>query len=256
MIDRGSGPPIVLIPGIQGRWEWMTPAVDALAERHRVLTFSLNEATGSDAWFDRWVRLIDRRLEVAGVEAATLVGVSFGGLIAIRYAASRPSRVRRLVLVSTPSPRFKLNARQEQHLKHPVLTFPLFLAGAIGRVSPEIFAARPRWSARLKLGAEYGWRTVRARFNPPLMREWVRAWTATDLVPDCARVAAPTVVITGEPSLDRVVKVASTREFLDLIPHARHVVLRGTGHVGLITKPREFASLLDEMTVTPAAYAS
>ena len=246
MIDRGSGPPVVLIPGIQGRWEWMSPGVDALAERHRVLTFSLGDAAGDDAWFDRWVRLIDRRLDDAGLESATIAGVSFGGLIAIRYAARRPSRVRRLVLASTPSPRYRLDPRQELHLRHPLLTFPLFLAGAIGRVSPEIFAARPRWGSRLQLGAEYGWRTVRARFNPPLMREWVRAWTSTDLTADCAQVTAPTLVITGEPGLDRVVRVASTLELLDFIPHARHTVLRGTGHVGIITKPREFASLLTE----------
>jgi len=59
-------------------------------------------------------------------------------------------------------------------------------------------------------------------------------------------VTAPTLVITGEPGLDRVVNVASTLELLGLIPHARHTVLRGTGHVGIITKPREFASLLTE----------
>lgn len=243
-VDRGSGSPVVLIPGLQGRWEWMTPGVEALAERHRVLTFSLGDAAGPGSWFDAWVELIDRRLDDAGVEAATIVGVSFGGLIAIRYAARRPSRVRQLVLASTPSPRFRPNARQERYLRHPVLTFPFFLAGAIWRVSPEIFAARPRWSSRLRLGAQYGWRTVRARFNPPLMRQWVRAWTAADLMADCARVAAPTLLITGEPSLDRVVKVASTLELLELIPHARHAVLRGTGHVGIITKPREFVSLL------------
>ena len=40
VIDRGAGTPLVLIPGIQGRWEWMAPAVDALAARTRVLTGS------------------------------------------------------------------------------------------------------------------------------------------------------------------------------------------------------------------------
>ena len=40
MIDRGSGPPIVMIPGIQGRWEWMGPAIHEVAKRCRVLTFS------------------------------------------------------------------------------------------------------------------------------------------------------------------------------------------------------------------------
>ena len=41
IVDQGSGPPIVLSPGLQGRWEWMRPAVDALAKHYRVITFSL-----------------------------------------------------------------------------------------------------------------------------------------------------------------------------------------------------------------------
>ena len=41
IVDLGSGVPVVMVPGIQGRWEWMKPAVDALAERCRVVTFSL-----------------------------------------------------------------------------------------------------------------------------------------------------------------------------------------------------------------------
>ena len=41
VVDVGSGQPLVLIPGIQGRWQWMRPAVRELAKRFRVATFSL-----------------------------------------------------------------------------------------------------------------------------------------------------------------------------------------------------------------------
>src|SRR5438034_219494 len=37
IVDRGSGPPLVLIPGLQGRWEYQHATVDALAETFRVL---------------------------------------------------------------------------------------------------------------------------------------------------------------------------------------------------------------------------
>ena len=32
VIGEASRPTIVIVPGIQGRWEWIRPAVDALAE--------------------------------------------------------------------------------------------------------------------------------------------------------------------------------------------------------------------------------
>ena len=53
--ERGRGSPIVLIPGLQGRWEWMMPAVDALSARHRTFSFSLNDsdaATTPERAFD------------------------------------------------------------------------------------------------------------------------------------------------------------------------------------------------------------
>ena len=41
IFDEGSGPPIVVIPGVQGRWEWMRPALRALATHCRVISYSL-----------------------------------------------------------------------------------------------------------------------------------------------------------------------------------------------------------------------
>ena len=38
IVDRGSGPPLVLIPGLQGRWEYARPTVDALSAFFRVIT--------------------------------------------------------------------------------------------------------------------------------------------------------------------------------------------------------------------------
>ena len=47
MIDVGAGTPLVLIPGIQGRWEWMEPSVEALAREYRVITASLPGEPGT-----------------------------------------------------------------------------------------------------------------------------------------------------------------------------------------------------------------
>jgi 3-oxoadipate enol-lactonase len=77
------------------------------------------------------------------------------------------------------------------------------------------------------------------------MAAWVHAWMSTDFVSDCRSIRAPTLLITGDASLDRVVPVASSLDYLQLIPGSRHVVLRQTGHLGLITRPEEYARLIE-----------
>ena len=78
------------------------------------------------------------------------------------------------------------------------------------------------------------------------MAACVRAWEETDLVTACDRVIAPTLVITGEESLDRVVPVASSLDYLSLISGATHTKFDRTGHLGLVLRPREFAALVTD----------
>src|SRR3954468_15641461 len=98
IIDVGSGPPLVLVPGIQGRWEWMKPAVDALARHCRVITFSLADEPTCGAHFDEasgfdcYVQQIVTAMDAAGVRTAAICGVSYGGLIAAAFAARHPQR--------------------------------------------------------------------------------------------------------------------------------------------------------------------
>jgi pimeloyl-ACP methyl ester carboxylesterase len=71
-----------------------------------------------------------------------------------------------------------------------------------------------------------------------------RLISSDDVRPDCARIAAPTLVITGERHLDHVVPVDGSSEYLRLIPNARAAVLERTGHLGSITRPEAFAEIV------------
>ncbi len=264
MIDKGHGPLVILVPGMQGRWEWMSPTIDALAVSHRVMSFSLGEmgpdpfipGDGStagepvDGWFGGWLRIIDRMIDDAHERQAVLVGVSFGGVVAARYAARYPNRVRALVLASTPKPRWRPDRRQKSYLRRPRLTLPLFAVRGFFRLAPEIMTARPSWPLRLKLAGQYARRVVSAPVSTASMARWIRAWLSLDIESDCPHVKAPTLVVTGEPHLDRVVPVADSREYLRLIPDARYAVLPETGHLGVITKPFRFAEMVDRFLET------
>ena len=100
MVDRGHGPAVLMIPGIQGRWEWMNPVVDAVVARCRVISGSLTGDRGSlrsiDAahGFDDCLGWVDELLDRTGIEQVSVCGISYGGFVALRYAAHRPERVK------------------------------------------------------------------------------------------------------------------------------------------------------------------
>jgi 3-oxoadipate enol-lactonase len=250
LVAIGSGPPLVLIPGLQGRWEWMAPAVEALARSFRVFTFSLADERRSghafrpELGFDNYVVQIDRVLEEAGEPAVALCGVSYGGLIALRYAALRPARATHLILASALVPEAVPHERVRFYDRAPRLLFPLFCVASSRRVTPEIRSALPRLREQLSCGFQQTVRVLRAPASPQLMIQRLKLIDGMDVAPMASRVAAPTLVLTGEPGLDRTVPVEATRRYLDLIPGSQLGCVERTGHLATITRPQRFAELI------------
>jgi pimeloyl-ACP methyl ester carboxylesterase len=224
----------------------MRPALNALRTVGPVSTFSLNEEDGQGDPFRQWMARIDRLIEGTGQPRAVLVGVSFGGIVATRYAAMHPDRVAALVLVSAPSPRMPLGRAERTLVRHPLATLPFFAVRGVTRLAPEIVSAKPTWSARATFALAYGRQVLAKPIAPRQMARWVLAWQAADVLSECARVTVPTHVITGERGLDRVVPVDSTLDYLRLIPGATASVLARTGHIGLVSRPDQFAALVRE----------
>jgi len=248
VVDVGHGVPVVLIPGIQGRWEWMRPAVKALAARCRVITFSLADEPTADAAFDEtrgfsaYVEQVATAMDAAGLERAVVCGVSYGGLIATAFAARHPDRVSALVLVSAVHPSWQPNARAAFYLRAPRLHAPLFCLAST-RLYPEIAAATRGFWRGVGAALRHGARAATHPFDARRMARRVAMATGIDWT-GLKDVHVPVLVVTGEPLLDRVVPPALTREYLRIWPHARHVTLPNTGHLGLITRAAEFADIV------------
>ena len=132
------------------------------------------------------------------------------------------------------------------------MLFPVFALSSPFRLYPELVSAFPNLVRRGSFAMRYLHRVTWYPLSPARMAERVRLLSGVDFAEDCHQVKAPTLVVTGEPNLDRVVPVESTREYVAVIPGATYEQLTGTGHVGLITKPDRFRGIVGSFVAAHA----
>jgi pimeloyl-ACP methyl ester carboxylesterase len=105
--DQGQGPAILLIHGSLGDTIDWDGWVDILSPRYRVVRVDLpgfgisGEIANHNYSIDRTLSLIDGLMDVRGIERFAIAGVSYGGPVAFRYAATRTDRVTALVIMNS-----------------------------------------------------------------------------------------------------------------------------------------------------------
>lgn len=107
--DEGSGPPIVLLHGINSDASDWRPVMDRIGQGYRLIALDLLGFGESPKPLDVQYTAEDHcaaiktTLDDIGVtEPILLVGYSLGGDIAIKYAAKHPGDLRRLFMLSAP----------------------------------------------------------------------------------------------------------------------------------------------------------
>ena len=114
----GSGPPVVMLHGGPGAsHDYLRPGFDRLAQGRELVYYDQRgggrSPVGRDVpvgWREH-VADLDTLREQWGLERLTICGYSWGGLLAMLYSVTHPTRVERLALVS-PAPAWR-EARQE-----------------------------------------------------------------------------------------------------------------------------------------------
>jgi pimeloyl-ACP methyl ester carboxylesterase len=198
--------------------------------------------------FENYLRQLDAVLERTSGRVA-LCGISYGGFVALRYAATRPKRIASLILVSSPAPGWAPNApnaRQQTYLRRPWLNAPRFVLSSPLRLWPEIHTACESTPRALGFIARYGYRAAVHPMIPGLMAARIREQQGMDFTADARAIHRPALIVSGEPELDRVVPVTSTRQYGSMIDGARYVMIERTGHIGLMTRPAAFAKTITE----------
>ena len=120
----GDGDPIIVVHGGPGLdHSYLRPGLDALATRNTVIYYD-QRATGRSTAelvegvinLDTFVADIDALRQVPGYQEVSVLGHSFGALIALEYAARYPDNARSVILMNPVEPgrRFEEETAQRQ----------------------------------------------------------------------------------------------------------------------------------------------
>jgi pimeloyl-ACP methyl ester carboxylesterase len=169
-------------------------------------------------------------LDALGLDAAHLVGVSMGGMIAQTVAIEHPARVRSLVsIMSTTGDQSVGGAAQEAIavlLAPPATTREEAEERAIAgyRVIGSPGYPLDEEALRERAGISFD------RSNDPagVGRQLIAIFASGDRTPRLAEVKAPTLVLHGDG--DTLIDVSGGRATAAAIPDAELVILEGMGH--------------------------
>jgi pimeloyl-ACP methyl ester carboxylesterase len=255
-VEIGSGRPLLFVHGISGCWQnWLENLPHFAAAGWRCVALDLPGfgASPLPEWpiaMDAYGRLVRDFCAELGLEGATLVGNSMGGLIALEVALAAPEDFERLVLVSAAG---IINTWRPE--ERAVAT-----AWAWRRMAP-FFADRGRQIVsrpRLRLAAFGSIVRYPNRLADDLLVEQIvnglreadgfetalADLIRTDMRERLETLTMPTMIVWGQS--DRVVPVAAGLSYHRRIPHSRLEIFERTGHVPQLERPLRFNATLED----------
>ncbi|MDO8431356.1 MAG: alpha/beta hydrolase [Candidatus Binatus sp.] len=185
--------------------------------------------------------------EALGIERPIVMGVSFGGMVAMSYATRHPEHPGKLVLASTAA-----RMRPDRSLE----VFEQ-LGGAEVRSAAERFFANPGLATmpafvekafpvynRTPMEPEF---TLRSVTNFDLTFDFFSNESKTfNMLPALSKIKCPTLVTSG--NRDPITPLADSQDIAAAIPreHVRLEVFEGAGHGAHRDEPERYFKVLDE----------
>jgi pimeloyl-ACP methyl ester carboxylesterase len=258
-VEHGTGEPILFIHGISGSWHNWLENLPRFGREHRAIALDLPGfgASPMPSWpidIPSYGRLLHDFCEKLGVEGATVVGNSMGGLVAVEAATTTSERFRRLVLVSSagivntwrPRERAVATAWAWKHFgpgfhRHAreIVSRP--------RMRQLVFGPFVRYPSRLRsdLLAE---QIVGGLAQADGFEQALQATIRHDVRDRLAAIEPPTLVLSGLS--DRVIPVAAAVSYHRRIPGSRLEIFERTGHVPQLERPARFNAVLSDFLAT------
>lgn len=244
--DHGSGEPLLVMNGIFMSCASWAQFVPSFAPKCRLLLLDLLDQ-GKSAKTEReytqalQVEVADALRRHLGLSRWSIAGISYGGEVALQYAAAFPQRVHKLILSNT-GPNTSDWLRDIGHSWEYACASHdghRFFKTCIPVVySPQFYVKNYAWaSAREELFV--------ASFTPGVYDAFsrlIRSAETYDVREKLPLITAQTLVISSE--FDYVTPLYQQKELAAGIRGAAHALIMDAGHAVMYEKPAEFASLV------------
>ncbi len=260
IVKRGSGSPVVLIPGLGSPRESWDGVTDALFAKHSVYLVQVNgfggDAPGANlrpGILGGIVADLSAFLTKEKVGPVKLAGHSMGGLAALMFARAHPAQVEKLMIVDA-LPYFPVLLARGGPEPTPVQVEPIAtmmrdtVAKRFGKpIDPatikrdvEALAVKPASRARM---AEFA-----ARADPRVTAQLLYEDMSTDLRPALKDLAMPITVVVpwSDSGFGKERTLAFYRRQFAGTPDVRFVDIADSGHFVMLDQPTEFADALIE----------
>jgi pimeloyl-ACP methyl ester carboxylesterase len=234
----GEGRPLVLVPGLAGGFELLGPLARLLARDFQVISYQLrgeDDVFALRRRFDRADLVEDLRefLDWCGLERPPILGVSFGGVLAVDLAIRWPHRLGGLAVQGVGA-RFERGLLQE--VASGILShYPLPVDSPfVNQFFNLLFGGRQKPGPLVEFVTRQCWQT-----DQSVMTHRFHMVESFDPGRRLGSVRVPALLMAGDRDL-----LASPRSLADLaagLPRARAVPLRGCGHFAFVTHPDRVA---------------
>ena len=226
---NSSGPAVVLHHPLAtnlSSWDELTAALDA---DYRVLRFDArghgqSDAPGGAYTFETLARDVVDLMTQCGIEKASFIGLSMGGMVGHYLGLLHPDRFHNLCLVSTTS---RVPAEAKPTWEQRIVNAPK--QGMAGQVE----AALQRWVSptALKENQNLVKRLTGMIEATPIdgYIGWCHAISGLDVTDRLGAIKLPTRVIVGE--LDPATPVAASQAIHAAIPGSELVIVPGVSHM-------------------------